>query len=210
MAIVDLPTLQLAQYRTSGQVEEPDEWWLAVQASKVDGVLTALRRGPFLRSTVEASTTRAEELRSDPVAVGIIGALTIGVLAAAVFAAVGFASSSAISARERLSEFALLRAVGLSQRQLSGWLALENALLVMMSAVAGTAIGLAISWAVLPSALLAEDGSQPVPSPIVLVPLQVIGVFEAALIAVLLVLVLVLTIFLRRLGLGAVLRVGEE
>ena len=208
--IVDLPTLQLAQYRTSGQVEEPDEWWLAVQSPKVDGVLTALRRGPFLRSTVEASTTRAEELRSDPVAVGIIGALTIGVLAAAVFAAVGFASSSAISARERLSEFALLRAVGLSQRQLSGWLALENALLVMMSAVAGTAIGLAISWAVLPSALLAEDGRQPVPPPTVLVPLQVIGLFEAALVAVLLVLVLLLTIFLRRLGLGAVLRVGEE
>jgi hypothetical protein len=208
--IVDLPTLQLAQYRASGQVEEPDEWWLAVQPAKVDAVLAALHRGPFLRSTVEASTARAQQLRSDPVAVGIIGALTIGVLAAAVFAAVGFASSSAISARERLSEFALLRAVGLSRRQLSGWLALENALLVVMSAVAGTAIGLAISWAVLPSALLAEDGRQPVPPPTILVPLQVIGLFEAALVAVLVVLVLLLTVFLRRLGLGAVLRVGEE
>ncbi|MDP9273659.1 MAG: FtsX-like permease family protein [Chloroflexota bacterium] len=208
--IVDLPTLQLAQYRASGQVEEPDEWWLAVQPARVDAVLAALHRGPFLRSTVGASTARAQQLRSDPVAVGIIGALTIGVLAAAVFAAVGFASSSAISARERLSEFALLRAVGLSRRQLSGWLALENALLVVMSAVAGTAIGLAISWAVLPSALLAEDGRQPVPPPTILVPLQVIGLFEAALVAVLVVLVLLLTVFLRRLGLGAVLRVGEE
>jgi hypothetical protein len=208
--IVDLPTLQLAQYRASGQVQEPDEWWLSVQPSEVDAVLAALHRGPFLRSTVEASTARAQQLRSDPVAVGIIGALTIGVLAAAVFAAVGFASSSAISARERLSEFALLRAVGLSRRQLSGWLALENALLVVMSAVAGTAIGLAISWAVLPSALLAEDGRQPVPPPTILVPLQVIALFEAALLAVLIVLVLLLTVFLRRLGLGAVLRVGEE
>jgi hypothetical protein len=208
--LVDLPTLQLARYLDAGQVNDPGEWWLAVPDDKEPAALATFARPPYSRGTVEARVELASQLLSDPVAVGIIGALTLGVIVAAVFAAVGFAASSAISASERLGEFALLRAVGLSRGQLSGWLALENALLVVMSIVAGTGIGLAISWVVLPSALLAPDGSQPVPPPEVLVPVGLVLVLEAALLVVLALLVVVLTAFLRRLGLGAALRVGEE
>lgn len=208
--LVDLPTLQLARYIDAGQVNDPGEWWLSVPDDRAAAAVAAFGAPPYSRGSVESRVQAAEQLLSDPVAVGIIGALTLGVIVAAVFAAVGFAASSAISASERLGEFALLRAVGLSRGQLSGWLALENALLVAMSIVAGTGIGLAISWVVLPSALLAPDGSQPVPPPEVLVPVGLVLLLEAALLAVLAVLVVVLTVFLRRLGLGAALRVGEE
>jgi FtsX-like permease family len=208
--LVDLPTLELARYLASGQVDDVGEWWLSVSDDDAAAALATLALPPWSRVSVAARSTRAAQLLSDPVAVGIIGALTLGVIAAAVFAAVGFAASSAISAAERLGEFALLRAVGLSRAQLSGWLALENALLVAMSVVAGTVIGLAISWAVLPSSLLAPDGSQPVPPPEVLVPIGLVLLLEASLLVVLALLVLGLTVFLRRLGLGAALRVGEE
>mgnify|MGYP006176450989 CR=1 FL=1 len=48
------------------------------------------------------------------ISVLIIGVLTIGVVAAGLFAVVGFVVSAAVSARERVTEFALLRALGLS------------------------------------------------------------------------------------------------
>ena len=93
---------------------------------------------------------RARSLRTDPVALGIIGALAIGFVAAAMFAVVGFIVSAAVSARERVTEFALLRALGLSSVQLSSWLSLENAVLAGVSLVTGSLLGLVIAWVVLP------------------------------------------------------------
>ena len=84
---------------------------------------------------------RNRALATDPVALGIIGVLGIGVVAAGLFAVVGFIVSAAVSARERVTEFALLRALGLSSSQLSGWLSLENATLAA-----------SVSWPVPPSA----------------------------------------------------------
>ena len=49
-----------------------------------------------------------------------------------------------------MTEFALLRALGLSSRQLSVWLSLENATLAAISLVTGTALGLVIAWVALP------------------------------------------------------------
>ena len=46
------------------------------------------------------------------------------------FAAIGFLVSATISTNERRGEFALLRALGLSDRQLTLWLALENTFLL--------------------------------------------------------------------------------
>src|ERR687897_938341 len=85
---------------------------------------------------------RSRTLATDPVALGIIGVLSIGVVAAGLFAVVGFIVSAAVSARERVTEFALLRALGLSSGQLSGWLSLENATLAVISLVAGSGLGL--------------------------------------------------------------------
>ena len=87
---------------------------------------------------------RHRTLATDPVALGIIGALGIGFVAAALFAIVGFVVSASVSARERINEFALLRALGLSSGQLSVWLSLENAVLATSACWWGPASGL--SW----------------------------------------------------------------
>ena len=68
----------------------------------------------------------------------MIGALSLGFVVALVFAVIGLAVSAAVSARQRRTEFALLRALGLSSDQLSRWLWLENGSVVAISLLFGT------------------------------------------------------------------------
>jgi ABC-type antimicrobial peptide transport system permease subunit len=144
------------------------------------------------------------------VALGTIGALTVGFVAAAVFAAVGFAVSATVSTRERLIEFALLRALGLSPRQLGSWLILEQGVLVLVSLLFGTVIGVILTAAILPLTTLTQDGGPAVPEVIVLYPWGAVAGLQLAVVAVLGVIVTVLTALLRRVGLGSLLRLGED
>ena len=109
--------------------------------SQREATIDRLRDPSFGSRSVVSLVERNQALATDPVALGIIGVLSIGVVAAGLFAVVGFVVSAAVSARERVTEFALLRALGLSSGQLSGWLSLENATLAAISLVAGTGAG---------------------------------------------------------------------
>jgi hypothetical protein len=208
--VVDLPTVATLQFESASRVDDIDEWWLAADDARTDEIVTSLRATPYSSWRVLDRFERAETLRSDPVALGIIGALALGFVSAALFAAIGFVVSASVSARERLGEFALLRALGLSPRQLSGWLSLENGLLVAISLVCGTVLGLLISWLVLPFVTLTQDASEVVPGVIVSVPWGTVLVLELVTIAALAVVVLALGLLLRRVGLGTVLRMGED
>ena len=139
-----------------------------------------------------------------------IGALTLGFVAAAVFAAVGFAVSATVSARERMVEFALLRALGLSGRQLGIWLAVEQGALVLVSLGLGTLIGIVLTATLLPLVSLTQTGDPAVPAVIVEYPWTAIIGLELAVVAVLAVIVVVMTVLLRRVGLGSLLRLGED
>ena len=126
IAIIDLATLGLLRFEGSDAVEPADEWWLAVDDGARATVAQALTDAPFRSRAVLSQVARGQTLATDPIALGIIGALAIGFVAAALFAVVGFIVSAAVSARERIAEFALLRALGLSSGQLSVWLSLRT------------------------------------------------------------------------------------
>lgn len=208
--IIDLPTFAALQFQTSGRIDGADEWWIAVDNDEVEGIAATLGDAPYSSWKIDDRFTEAELLRTDPVALGIIGALSLGFVSAALFAVIGFVVSAAVSAHERLTEFSLLRALGLSPRQLSGWLSLENGLLVLISLVGGTALGLLMAWMVLPFVTLTQDASAVVPDIIVAIPWSSILLLEALTIGALAIVVLALAILLRRVGLGTVLRLGEE
>ncbi len=116
----------------------------------------------------------ARSLATDPVPLGVLGALALGSIAALVFAAVGFIVGATVSASERRGEFALLRALGLSVRQLSGQLSIESAFLLVVGLGGGTILGLVLAWLVLPYSTLSVDGSAVVPPPTIVVPWEAI------------------------------------
>jgi predicted lysophospholipase L1 biosynthesis ABC-type transport system permease subunit len=210
VAIVDLATLGLLRFEATHSTRSPTEWWLKADDRAAAAAIVPTNSGPFARATVISRIDRTASLSADPLALGIIGALALGFVVAGLFAVIGLAASAAVSARQRRGEFALLRALGLSGGQLSGWLWLENASLVLISLLAGTGLGLLIGWVVLPYITVTQQAGVPFPPVIVEIPWISILVLEAVSAAALGVTVVALATVLRRSGVGSVLRMGGD
>ncbi len=208
--VIDYQSYLAASFTPGAGIQAPDEYWFSIQEDQQAEAAEVLLDAPLSSADIASRSVREASLNSDPVALGTIGSLMLGFVAAAVFAGIGFAVNAAVSARERLLEFALLRAVGLSNRQLLAWLSLENALLVVFGLVAGTLLGVALAWLVLPLLGITQQAAQAVPSVIVVYPWQTIFWLEMSIVVVLLLAVGLLAVMLRRMGLGALLRLGEE
>jgi hypothetical protein len=208
--VADLPTLNLVRFGATHATSAPDEWWLTVEPAQTDAVVGQLDDSPFSSIAIASRLGRARSLGTDPVALGIIGALALGVVAAGLFAVIGLVVSAAVSARERVTEFALLRALGLSSGQLSGWLSLENSMLAVVSLLAGTGLGLLIGWVALPFVTVTQQAGVPFPPVIVSPPWAGILLLEAIGVVTLAVTVVLLARLLRRLGIGSALRMGED
>ncbi|HEX6128101.1 MAG TPA: FtsX-like permease family protein [Candidatus Limnocylindria bacterium] len=209
-AIADLATVGLLAFASSQSTVTPLEWWIATEPGAGQQVEDALRNGPYVRGEIASLEGRARTLSADPVALGIIGALSLGFVVAGLFAVIGLTVSAAVSARQRRTEFALLRALGLSAGQLSGWLWLENAGVVVVSLAAGTGLGLLIGWVVLPFVTVTQEAAAPFPPPLVQTPWLSIGLLVVVSTLALGVTVVVLAAVLRRIGIGSVLRMGED
>ena len=169
-ALVDLGTYDTLRFLIDGSTRPAEEWWLSVRPGSEPAVLAALRARDAGMGMVIGRTELGHELASDPVPLGLIGVLGLGSVAAMLFAGIGFLVSSTISTSERIGEFALLRALGLSTTQLSLWLSIESVFLLVVGLVAGTFLGLLLAWLVLPFATLTQTGIAPVPAPAVVVP----------------------------------------
>jgi ABC-type lipoprotein release transport system permease subunit len=210
LLILDERTLGLARLQGTGSTRSPDEWWMAGADPDLQAITDSLRGSAFASAEVVAVVERTRSLGTDPVALGIIGALALGFVATGLFAIVGLTVSAGVSARQRRTEFALLRSLGLSGRQLSGSLWLENGSLVLVSLVAGTSLGLLIAWLVLPFVTVTQRAVAPIPPVVVHVPWDSIVVLLIASALALGLALVVIGGVLRRLGVGSILRMGED
>lgn len=168
--LADLPMLDLVRFAVSGRTLQASQWWLKVDPGTEPAVLAALRKPSAGTSAVIGRAELLNSLSTDPVPLGLIGILGLGSLAAMLFAGIGFLVSSTISTSERIGEFALLRALGLSTGQLSLWLSIESIFLLVVGLFVGSGLGLLLAWLVLPFATLTQTGLAPIPAPVVVVP----------------------------------------
>jgi hypothetical protein len=208
--VLDLQTYLAARYRPGSSVPYPDEVWIAADDALIDSGRQALLAAPYSTGQVTSRIDEELILASDPEAIGTVGSLMLGFVAAGVLAAVGFGVNASVSARERLLEFGLLRASGLSRRQLWGWLTVESLVVVVFSFIIGTVLGAVLASLVLPLTTVTQAGARVLPDPIVVNPWMTILVFEAVILVALLLVAGWLTLSLRRRGLGTLLRIGEE
>jgi hypothetical protein len=206
----DLPTVVALNERPAQAPFGPTERWIGLGGGDVDELVDSLSTLPYRSRNVRASDHLAAELQQDPVALGTLGALALGFVAATAVAGAGIMASSAGSARQRMSEFLLMRAIGLSPRQLTGWLFLENSLLIILGLVGGTLLGLLLGWLVLPLISLTQTAAQVFPEVQIVIPWGTIGLLQAAGIGLLIILTIALGIIVRRSGLGESLRVRDD
>ena len=103
----------------------------------------------------------------DTLLIVVVGLLGVAV----VIALIGVANTLALSVVERRRENALLRALGLTRRQLRASLATEGVLLALVGALVGIILGLAFGW--VGSSLLLGVAGDAVP---LVVPWETIGI----------------------------------
>jgi hypothetical protein len=208
--LVDAPTLSAQRLAATGDIYPVTEWWLAIVGGNAGPAASALRSNPDLAdSFVDRQALRTSK-RDDPLGSGLQGALLLGFVAALAFAVIGCAANAAVSARERMTEFGLLRALGISSRQLFGLLGVEQGFLVTLGVLGGIALGLVVSRLVIPHIVLTAQATAVSPPVILSTPWLWIGVLSVAVLGLLAVIVAVLAASLRRGGLGATLRIGED
>jgi len=100
--------------------------------------------------------------------------------------------------------------LGMSRRQLGGWLGLEQGALVLVSLALGTLVGVILTAVLLPLVILTQSGTTPLPETVVIYPWDTILALELAVVIALGIVVVVMTLSLRRIGLGSLLRIGED
>ena len=91
---------------------------------------------------------------------GLYGLLSVGFLAAALLTGLGFLFYSVISFQRRFIELGMLRAIGLSARQMGLLLLCEQSLIIGVGIAAGTAMGIGVSQYFIPF-LQVRSGQHP-------------------------------------------------
>lgn len=93
---------------------------------------------------------RIDNQQRKPERQGLFGLLSVGFGAAAVLTVLGFLLYALFSFRRRYIEVGVLRAIGLSARQMVAFLAWELAFLILMGGLVGTGLGALVSTLFIP------------------------------------------------------------
>lgn len=165
----------------------PDELWgraLPGQAGRAAAQLRAHTEVVAVYSAAELRRAAA----SDPLLLGGRVNLAIGFAAALGLAVAGFAIHFLVVARGRATEYAILRAHGMSSAQVRRSLGVEQALLLAFSGALGLVVGGLTAAVLLPSLQVASSPRDVVPPTVVSVDwaplaLALLGVLAACLLA---------------------------
>jgi|GEM_PF-5512863 len=160
-----------------------NEVWLKVAgpSSKVTSTIQDTMRGSLI-DLVDRQQLEAAAIQ-DPLRQSLHAELLIGFLAALAIVVVAFGLHFLAVTRGRVAEFAILQANGLPWRSVRRGLIAEQLILLMYGLVVGAAMGLLLSWVILPELHLGTAASDLTP-PTVLVVDRVTAVSAAVALAV--------------------------
>lgn len=190
---------------------QPNEIWL--QLSDDPAARNAALKAIQEEFGIQPSQTldigqRLEELRTDPlVRAGGSGILLIALIAAFSILALGFALTLYLGGQSRTVEVSVMRAVGLSSRQIFAMISLEYLLIAAVGLVIGTIAGLRISDLMLSFLNVTETGARVVPPFSLATRWDTVGIAFGAVALAFLAGVGALAIYFLRLPVSRVLRI---
>ncbi len=209
-AVVSLTELEkrLDVNTLGGHTFESDEAWLVVDASQH----AALISHPQLEGRIlDDAQAQLSALQSDALAEGTGSAFRLSALTLAVLSVAGFLLVHYFAAQQRVIEFSVLRAMGLSARQLFSLVATEGVLVMAMGLLAGTAIGYGLARVMVPYLSQALSKSLAgVSIAQILVDWPNVAQLYALLIGFYALAMLTLLLALVRVGVHRALRIGDE
>ena len=117
---------------------------------------------PLLAQSWQVEDVRTT-LKANPLALGLRSVTFFGSLLTLLLGFVGFTTYFYMSVRQREVHYGVIRALGMSPRQLYGSIILEQAILILTGLILGTALGLLLNRMTLPRLPVSLSGRQPIP-----------------------------------------------
>lgn len=151
--------------------------WLHTRhdAASLASVRRALNGSTLYLANLNDRFTILDRLHSDPLALTLSGLLAIGTVAALALAILGDLLASWLSARTRLTNFAVLRALGTSPRQVASVLIWEQGLIYLTGLLLGLGFGLLLAVTVIPPLIANTANLQSGLTAQLILPLSLIG-----------------------------------
>ena len=147
-------------YDIAGQ--EPYQVWLKVDQHISSGELVdALHRKRFHITKISDSRVEVGLGRTHPQRTGLFGVLSIGFILGAALTVLAFFLYAFLTFERRVVQLGILRAIGMSVRQLITLTVFEHVFLLLLGAVAGTAIGLLATYVFIPFFRLGVEDQLP-------------------------------------------------
>jgi ABC-type lipoprotein release transport system permease subunit len=205
---------------TKAAAPAPNAIWLRTQddASSLASVRQALGKGELALGNLLDRRQIITQKQTNPLQIDLVNILLIGAGAALFLALVGIWVGSWLNARSRIVNFAVLRALGTTPRQLRWMIVWEQAIIYIGAIVLGAAVGFLLSTTALPLLIFADFATNnnfnqlvlEVPPARVMVPGMTLGIAFGNLVLIC-ILALVITMgAASRLSLGQTLRLNED
>ncbi len=194
---------------------DPNEFWIDYE----DGITNETKRGlkenlindpPFPYGKLWDTESMLEINRVDPlVKAGWHAILVIAFGSILLLSAIGFFSHAYISYRNRRFQFALLRTLGFSTRQLITTIWVEQVLIITLGMIIGTWMGGRLSEAVMPFLSSDDYGNQVIPPFVIQVDWINLLITYGVMILIFAAVIGSLVFLARRLVLNKMLRLGD-
>jgi ABC-type antimicrobial peptide transport system permease subunit len=164
---------------------------------------------PMLSQSWQADSER-KALKANPLALGLRGVTFFGSALMILLSLVGFAAYFYLSVRQREMLYGVMRAMGMSARELYGSIVIEQAVLILTGLVLGTGLGVLLNQITLPRLPVSLGDRQPIPPFVPRMDWLAVGALYLLLALALLVILGIVTALLRRARLHRILRIGQE
>lgn len=203
---------------TTASTIGPNEYWLRTTSSPADhtALMNALatRHDALDLGSYSSFADALAAEQANPVGAGMRGLLLVGALTAALLAVLGSIVQAVAATRQRTTQFAILRTIGMRNRQIAALLLGEQVVIYLFGLLGGTALGLILASATLPFLQFSDTTVDPArlgvpPYQLVFTP-NGMAVFYAALVVALVVALAIAARSAARIGLGKTLRLGED
>ncbi len=193
----------------------PNEVWLTTDDPTGEARAPLLERfdddKPFPVTKVIDSEANLELAQADPlVLAGWRALLLIAFGTILILSSLGFLVHAYISFRNRELQFALMRTMGFSTRQLVSLMWMEQALVIAVGMALGTWMGGRLGATIMPFLGHDDRGGQVLPPFVIEVGWQNLIVTYAAMLFIFAVIILGVIWFIQRMSLSRVLRLGDE
>ena len=212
--VTDLNTLiRYANLGSSFRELQPNEIWISTQTSGPSRQQLVERLESDLglsNSAVFDRAQRIDDSKVDPlVGAGWRALLFIAFSAVLILSCLGFLVHAYVSFKNRELQFALLRTVGFSMRQLITMVWLEQILVIAAGMALGTWMGGRLGATIMPFLGHDDFGSEVVPPFVMEVNWGALVLIYAAMAIVFALIILALLWFIQRISLQRILRIGE-